>query len=151
MADVFTERLRLAAGSLKKQATDTDGFFEQLLMLLGVASACEAAVPQGNPSRGGLLAAPARGGRDRSVRHEPPLAVFEAELAELLDRETREGGASSTNPPAHQLRRIAELVELLIGEEAAHSWWLRAADAGDLLAQDTCLDLGIAMSTGSNR
>lgn len=159
MADV-SERLRLAAGSLKKQAALSEASIDVLLARIGFVSEREAAAPQGNPSRGGQLAAPAPGGRHGDTGQEPPLAMFEAELAELmelLDRGTPNGGESveirdtalSQAIKPDQLRRVAELVELLDGEQAARTWWLRAANAGDRLAAMTCRDLGIVLAPAS--
>lgn len=156
MADV-SERLRLAAGSLKKQAALSEAFIDVLLARIGFVSEREAAAPQGNPSRGGLLAAPAPGGRNGDTGQEPLLANFEAELAELmelLDRDTPEGGETANLAVSQairpdQLRRVAELTELLDGEQAAQTWWLRAANAGDSLARRTCRDLGIVLAPAS--
>lgn len=146
MADVVSERLRLAAGSLTKQTMHTEAFTDKLLAQLGIAAVCTGSAPQGNHSRGGQLAAPAPGGLygDESG-HEPPLAVFEAELAELLNHDTEKGGEEQPLEP-RQLRRVAELVELLNGEPAAKPWWRRAATAGDGLARKMC-DLHVATPT----
>lgn len=42
-------------------------------------------------------------------------------------------------PTGAQLRRIAELMELLHDREAARPWWARAAAAGDRDAVDMAL------------
>ncbi len=44
-------------------------------------------------------------------------------------------------PAPSELRRIAELVELLFDVEAAWVWWERAAEAGDADAWDYLMEL----------
>jgi hypothetical protein len=58
---------------------------------------------------------------------ENPGRTTEPELAELLAVE---------GPEPRQLRRIAELVEVLHGDDVARVWWAKAAAAGDQDAID---------------
>uniref|UniRef100_UPI003F494283 hypothetical protein n=1 Tax=Streptosporangium sp. CA-256172 TaxID=3240076 RepID=UPI003F494283 len=96
---------------------------------------------QGTPGRGAMSAGRFRAAgsalTSRNLRGDQiPLAQFEEELSQLRRKQlARQKGGTS------ELRRIAELVELLEGEQAAIEWWYRAAHAGDPLAALTVQDL----------
>ncbi|MFE9525152.1 hypothetical protein [Streptomyces sp. NPDC006631] len=55
------------------------------------------------------------------------IGPFKAELDELL---------AEPEPDPRQLRRIAELMEIVRGDAEAREWWERAAEAGDSDAKD---------------
>ncbi|WP_105971064.1 hypothetical protein [Streptomyces geranii] len=127
------ERLRLAAESLNREALqiDSEAFIQQMRDRLGITATSEgcagdSSVRVGRPPQAG----PERGGRrsdsDRCPGHDE---FFNLELQELVNTPILH-----TQPRV--LRRIAELTELLSqGNEEAREWWIRAADAGDRLAQ----------------
>lgn len=135
LADV-TKRLLLAADSLHRGFPDSDAkaFTAALLRSIGIVQEEEIATRDTSTCRSGLRAAPAPGSRSGETGRYPPKAHFRAELADLQQRvENHEGGDEALTTP-EQIRRIAELVELLEGEPAALPWWHRAAQAGDSLA-----------------
>lgn len=45
------------------------------------------------------------------------------------------------DPEPPQLRRIAEVTEIVHGDDVARQWWVRAAAAGDQDASDYLLEL----------
>ena len=60
---------------------------------------------------------------------------------ELLDELQEIASAAAWKEDGSRLRRVAEIVELLDGEEAAYAWWRHAAQAGDEVAVAVVEDL----------
>lgn len=60
---------------------------------------------------------------------------FEGRFNEELDDILARGKTRQPSPP--ELRRVAELIELLRSEEEALPWWRLAAEAGDRVAIET--------------
>ena len=125
MPDV-EERLHQAAEPLRDGGLfDAAAVADRMVKLLGLAQ---------GPGTGGARCqaySPALGGlRTASPLHTPPDDQFRDELANLVEKEVAE-------LTARQLRRVAELTELLDGEDASLPWWRRAARAGDDLAAAT--------------
>lgn len=142
LADV-SKRLLLAAESLRRDVSesDVDAFTVTLLRSLGIASDDEITAREKNNHRSGLTAAPAPGGHRGDTGHNPSTAHFRAELTELQLRIDPTTGGEETEGKPEEIRRVAELVELLEGEQAALLWWHRAAQAGDPLAALISRDL----------
>jgi hypothetical protein len=69
---------------------------------------------------------------ERSRKEDSGLGPFRTELEELL---------AVDDPEPRQLRRIAEVTEVVHGDDAACEWWVRAAAAGDRDASDYLLEL----------
>ncbi|MBL1100741.1 hypothetical protein [Streptomyces coffeae] len=61
----------------------------------------------------------------------------------LLDELREISRDSDGGKDGSRLRRIAEIVELLDGEEAACAWWRHAAQAGDAVALAVVEDIAI--------
>jgi hypothetical protein len=69
---------------------------------------------------------------ERSRQEDSGIGPFRWELKELL---------AVDEPDPRQLRRIAEVTEVVDGTDAAREWWVRAAAAGDRDASDYLLEL----------
>lgn len=61
----------------------------------------------------------------------PPAGVEDAALGKRFFLEELEELLGLDERPSHQLRRIAELTEIVYDDAEARPWWERAADAGD--------------------
>jgi hypothetical protein len=129
------KRLRLAAEPLQSAASAAAAAVDLMIKRLGLS--------QSQEDGGERTAAPPAGPGGR--RTQPPPSTgdypsrghFKRELDELTTCRKEE------DLTARQLRRIAELTELLDGDEAAMPWWHRAAQAGDDLAAATLAHLHI--------
>ena len=151
MVDV-TKRLLLAAESLKNEVSESEAatFAVRVLLHLGITPDEETTADQGNKCRSGHMAAPAPGGHTGDTGHYPSTTYFRAELAEV-QQQIDERGDEQDDDMSARLRRVAELVELLEGEEAALPWWNRAAQAGDHLAAQIWAEVGLACGNPSAR
>ncbi|MHA4815231.1 hypothetical protein ACXZ65_12850 [Streptomyces aculeolatus] len=87
------------------------------------ASASEPAVEEAAPGFGA--------GLRQDLPHEGDGSVLTEDLLEELEERLESITASGSRNSAASLRRVAEIVEWLDGEEAARPWWLHAAAAGD--------------------
>ncbi|MEU6445023.1 hypothetical protein [Streptomyces sp. NPDC047046] len=128
------ERLRLAAESLNREALriDSEAFIQQMRDRLGITASSEGCAgdssvrasrpPQAGPERGGRRSS---NDSDHCPGHDE---FFNLELQELVNTTTLH-----TQPRV--LRRIGELMEYLGHGAEANEWFIRAADAGDRLAQ----------------
>lgn len=125
-------RLRLAAQSLNREVLgfDADAFTQRLLIRLGIGPSSEDGAgdtvlrADRTPAAG-----PGTGGRRRQHGTTRPTEFFDLELEELMHNT-----ALHTDPQV--LRRIAELTEFRgDAADASRVWWIRAAKAGDALAE----------------
>lgn len=125
------KRLRRDAESLRKEAArfDSAAFLARFLQEVGQegrpddGSASETIIPSAPQPQGGEASDPAQEGHHESLRS------FRQELERLRHEDSR---GIELHP--EEIRRIAELVELLEGEKAAGAWWQRAVRSGDELA-----------------
>ncbi|MFD5512136.1 hypothetical protein ACFWIB_30815 [Streptomyces sp. NPDC127051] len=106
---------------------DAEAFLARVLPTLGIAYRPDAQVADPNG------VGPGHGGGEEDTRElcDPP--TREELLDELhglirVARDEEIGGV---------YRRIAEIIEVIDEEEAAHAWWLHAAEAGDEVAVAT--------------
>ncbi|WP_353947430.1 hypothetical protein ABII15_39005 (plasmid) [Streptomyces sp. HUAS MG91] len=121
-------RLRLAAGYLKRTSNAAAEEVMQEAFHAVRASSKTCAGELDWRGEGSAFPPPGRDPRPAHLSTEENPHQFSAELARLLT-DDRKGNADST-----ALRRIAELTELLEGEQPAQVWWQRAALQGDAVA-----------------
>ncbi|MEW1861787.1 hypothetical protein AB0399_15675 [Streptomyces sp. NPDC088194] len=124
--DAF-ERLALASQSPSPGIVrpHTETFLARVFDGLGFASTAVPATGAGSSSAGPRQV-DSQEGFSQEVSFPPGREELLDELQALLPATTREDGG--------RLRRIAEIVEVLDGEEAAQAWWCHAAWAGDEVA-----------------
>ncbi|MER6782368.1 MULTISPECIES: hypothetical protein [unclassified Streptomyces] len=128
--DALEMRLRLTADYLKRESSTA---VEELMAAAFQAVRAPTAGAGELDRRGeGLKSLPPSGGDPRSVHptitKEQRWTRFREELKALLEAERR------GDIEAAALRRIAELTELMHGEQEAQMWWDRAALQGDTIA-----------------
>ncbi|MER7788342.1 hypothetical protein [Streptomyces sp. NPDC097640] len=114
------ERLVLASQHASPDSVrpDAETFLARVFPELGFVSSAVSAMGVGHSAAGPRRAESEEDGASRE---------------ELLD-ELREITRNHEGKDGAGLRRIAEIVELLDGEEAAYAWWRHAAQAGDEVA-----------------
>ncbi|CAN3982973.1 hypothetical protein [Kitasatospora purpeofusca] len=136
--EAVSQRLRLAADLLNEEVArfDPERLVSRLLVSLGIAG--DTGTVPGVPGRGespardtGGHLAHATGGHDGDG-----LQRFCMEREALLSKREEEWSAG-------ELRRIAELTELLVSEQEAGHWWLKSAEAGDEIAAMMVAELGL--------
>ncbi|WP_331742819.1 hypothetical protein OG239_42485 (plasmid) [Streptomyces sp. NBC_00868] len=140
------KRLHVAADSLKREAT---AFDEKLFMakIFGALDIVTSGGGDTGPRVDRVTAVhPGPGGPQEDAQSEAPpdLLRFRAELNSLKTYVSEGGDNQEGGDNPRKLRRIAELVELLDGEQAALPWWQRAAEEGDELAIMTVEDMTAA-------
>lgn len=123
------ERLALASRHASPDSVrpDAETFLARVFPELGFVSSAVSATGVGHSAAG-----PRRAESEEDLVQEyaiPPGASRE-ELLDELSEITRDDPVLE----GARLRRIAEIVELLDGEEAAYAWWRHAAQAGDEVA-----------------
>ncbi|NUS86111.1 MAG: hypothetical protein HOY75_26160 [Streptomyces sp.] len=126
------ERLALASQNASPDSVrpDAETFLARVFPELGFVSSQVSATGTGRGAAG-----PRRAESEEDLVQEyaiPPGASRE-ELLDELD-ELQEITRDDPGLEGARLRRIAEIVELLDGEEAAYAWWRHAAQAGDEVA-----------------
>ncbi|MGY0057450.1 hypothetical protein ACWY4P_12935 [Streptomyces sp. LZ34] len=126
--DVF-ERLALASQHASPDSVrpDAETFLARVFPELEFVSSPVSATGTGRAAAGPRRA---ESKEDLVQEYAIPPGASRAELLDELQEITRDDPGME----GARLRRIAEIVELLDGEEAAYAWWRHAAQAGDEVA-----------------
>jgi hypothetical protein len=129
------ERLAMAVRSRPSGGRpDTEAFLARVLPALGVAHWPDVAKEAGPAGAG-----PRQNDSDEDEVQEaftpPTRGELLDELHGLVPAAEREDGSAT--------RRIAEIIEVIDGEDAACVWWLHAAQAGDEVALAIVEDLDL--------
>ncbi|MGW7436476.1 hypothetical protein [Streptomyces sp. NPDC054849] len=127
------QRLEAAVDPRSGERFDAGAFLARVLPALGIAYRPDASVvgPHG--------ADPWHGGDEGDAQESLDLPSRE----ELLDELHGLIRVAEGEETGGVYRRIAEIIEVVDEEEAAHAWWLHAAQAGDEVAVAKVVDLSL--------
>jgi hypothetical protein len=137
------KRLALASGNPSREAVrpNTETFLARVFGELGIDSPAVSEEGTDRAAAGPLPQADPEEGLAQEV-------VLPPTWEELLDELQEIASAAAWKEDGSRLRRIAEIVELLDGEEAAYAWWRHAAQAGDEVAVAVVEDLHLTETQG---